>query len=194
MKTTLAAVAAFLVGCSAGVNGSNGEQGPKGDPGPMGPQGPQGEPGSVGGGVNGSRLKSRVIVGGDGLRLPTPGIFDSMLGVDCGYSLADDGKHRCLPFAGLVQYLDNACTQRVAVACSLPDYISETAVPIDACSPVSTTVYEVTAELPTPAWVYTKSGAACLMTASVPSPYVYFGVGAVVDPSEFVDLTIKTDP
>lgn len=191
--------AVLVAGCSgaAGGDGSNGNRGPKGDPGPVGPQGPQGEPGPAGegsGAVNGSRLRARVLAGADGLRLPLGSAFDSVLGFDCGYSLATDGERRCMPFAGTVQYLDAACTQRVTGACSLPDYASETAAQVDACSPASTTVYEVGAQIPTPAAVYVKLGASCLMSAPAAPPFAYFSVGAVVDPSEFVALDIETAP
>lgn len=71
---------------------------------------------------NGSRLRARVLVGADGSK-QFYGWWDSSLGLQCSFRLADDGAQRCLPDTqasytdGQSGYFSNgSCTAQLAVS------------------------------------------------------------------------------
>jgi hypothetical protein len=67
--------------------------------------------------ASGTRLKVQRYVGSDGSSI-VAGLYDTMLGVSCGYGLASDGSIRCLPIGGEFTpaisgpffYSDSACS------------------------------------------------------------------------------------
>jgi hypothetical protein len=65
---------------------------------------------------NGSRLRARVLDGGQGAT-QFLSFHDDRLETDCELSLAEDGEYRCLPqrerAQGQIYYLDRECTQPV---------------------------------------------------------------------------------
>jgi len=97
--------------------------------------------------VNGSRLRHRYFVAEDGtvagpsFSIQYAPLFDTQLGIPCGFQRAVDGKYLCQPLAatGSTYYLDSNCTQPirlyfqrdvdqdVAFALDTTKYISDTA-------------------------------------------------------------------
>lgn len=63
---------------------------------------------------SGSRLRARVWVSEEGLRVPTTTFHDTELGSDCVFRRAEDGKWRCLPGAPMESwsgFVDAECTR-----------------------------------------------------------------------------------
>lgn len=82
-----------------------------------GPQGPAGEAAITGG----SRLEVVRYVGDDGSTYTAPGTWhDASFGVECAIQIAEDGRRRCLPSAGLAlaspdRFSDSSCSFPVAL-------------------------------------------------------------------------------
>ena len=60
----------------------------------------------------GSRLKAKIVTGEDGSEAAT-GLYDTKLGVNCAFSVAEDGKTRCLP-TDVAKAMDAVWVSRVA--------------------------------------------------------------------------------
>lgn len=193
-----------------------GPQGPAGDAGPagvQGPPGPQGDAGPAGkdgtGYLDGTRLQAHYLVGADGSKSPTGTWLDTMLGVDCAYHVASDGKTRCLPGAtttlypnppsfapivpsGSVFYSDSACTVVAAIGLgqdpclgSLPSHLL---VPSNTsgCAGFDAWAFDMPT---TPAGtLYQFNGASCVVATL--SGYTFFAQH-VLPASAFVDATVQ---
>jgi hypothetical protein len=119
---------------------------------------------------------------------------DSMLGIDCYFDVAGDGKTRCLPatYADGAYFNDAACTQPIATFPSdnpcngpFPAYAS---VPDTNCPP-RTKIFAIGAKV-TPAAVYGLNGATCV-TRGVSGEF--HALGAEVVPSTFASATLVTE-
>lgn len=137
---------------------------------------------------SGTRLKMRTLVTADGARAFL-GWRDTQLNLDCGFSVAGDGRTRCLP-SGNASYsgyfADSACTQPLAQASVAAGCVPTLAWRMDPNScQYLLRVYAIGAEFTGPT-VYV--GAACTSTAAAPYGR-FFSVGAEVPPSTYVEAT-----
>jgi hypothetical protein len=89
---------------------------------------------------SGSRLRARVLDGGDGA-VKFLGWHDSELDVECGFRLAEDGELRCLPGGSYsLVYEDPECSRSAAILApceAVPDWVSvelPPAEPVDDCT------------------------------------------------------------
>lgn len=186
-----AAVAACLavVGCS-GPPRDTITRDPANDAGPA--PIPTTEPGAgEGSPTSGTRLKQRVQKGADGSKAFV-GWYDSQREEECTFMKASDNKLRCLPnvpYANLSYYSNDTCTSPVALVakgCAAPKHVLQQ-VESDKCS--ATRAVEVrytTNKLGDTAQVYVKGPGTCTATAQ-PGTSDFYGVGAVVQPTDFVE-------
>ncbi len=162
--------------------GPTGPQGPKGASGPEGPPGPPG-PAGMGTAISGARLKVRVLVAEDGMRMIVPPeYYDSRRKENCSFTTADDGALRCMPYLGAPAtnfFLDNACTQPFFVkTCDSAVYGVLSAA---ACASPGISIFKL-GDPVTPTTIYALAGTTC-----VESELKYTGrPGTPVDSSEFV--------
>jgi hypothetical protein len=206
MRLSTLFMVAALAGCTgvAGGNGTNGEQGPPGPPGPKGDPGEQGPPGSPGGGSEsftpGSRItrQTNTWIGADGFKSTgLGGFYDTKLDMACAPARAEDDVSRCLPPVGYIQYVDAACSAAVhaqTTCINVPSHVSEIAGG-GACGTYTLRARPVGASAMAPAAVWTLSAdGMCTTSIALPSPYLYFDLGAPIDPAEFVAIDAQTDP
>lgn len=137
MKVCYLIVLLVLVGCSSSSSPAAIGADPSVDGGQPGPtKTDTANPSKAG--ASGSRLKARTYTGEDGSQ-EFIGWFDSQTSANCGFSLANDGKLRCLPFEGLasagVYWSDAGCTVPLIIAtagCSPTLALSNA--PVSACN------------------------------------------------------------
>lgn len=152
---------------------------------------------------NGSRLRNKRIVASDGTVALGAGLFDTQRSEDCSFSLADDGKMRCLPtypnLATVSTYYDHpTCSGRPLALSSTCEpakkYVIQYA-PNCGSSATAGSIASVT-EITPPATLYSLSGTTCtamtntLFTAA--TGYRIYSIGAVVSAARFVDGTATT--
>jgi hypothetical protein len=152
---------------------------------------------------SGSRLKAKYYVGSDGSK-QFAGWHDSMLNVDCGFSLASDGTTRCIPTTAtlvLAWFSDSGCSQPLAwvtsKGCAPATYAAQGIAPIaPACTTYSSRVFQVGAAYS--GAIYTGTPANCSEQpdggAALRATYDFYSVGSEVAPSTFVAATVQTDP
>lgn len=150
--------------------------------------------------TSGSRLKAKYRVGDDGSKAYLPYIwYDSQRQEDCYFTVAADGKERCLPTTSVasagVFFADAACSTPVPywyANCSVKYVLTYGA---NMCLAVSGAahIYDLGAPVNPPV-LYTKSGNSCV-SAGAPNPsYSYYSMGPEVSPSSFVASTVQIDP
>lgn len=137
---------------------------------------------------SGTRIKQKWFVAPGGTRLFT-GMYDSELKATCKFSMAGDGKYRCLPdgSGGSLKYSDPECSQPSMenfFSCDVPAYW-RASLP-DTCG-YRYSVYSVGAKEAPGATHYEKRGANCV--ASNPSGNDYYALTAIPD-SSFVEATL----
>jgi len=145
----------------------------------------------------GSRLRPRYRLGDDGAKEFLAGAwFDSQRNEDCTFTLASDGKTRCMPPGTEFRYYaDASCTQAMVLlqnACAPPRYgitNSDAACGLD---PSSVHVYAIGAAT-SPPMIYGKSGASCFAIGPSTPDYQYFIVGAEIPASSFVAASVTHD-
>jgi hypothetical protein len=188
------------------------QPGPEGSPGPEGPPGPMGlagKDGTVAGQAvapnkSGSRLQVRWTVAEweDGAQstVGVASLYDTKLGVSCGYAIAEDTKVRCLPslpeeVAAFGGYLDAACQQAYGWARSkVPTMASSAFTSIGAGLPV--VIYEVASAIAPPTKTYSKTEAMCRPDGVPPdrSGRTFYQLGRAVPPESFVGGTFAVRP
>lgn len=145
----------------------------------------------------GSRLKPKFRKGEDGAKEYLAGIWwDSQRQEDCSFTLAGDGKMRCLPAGSDFRYFVDAQCQTPMVmmqgACSAPKYgisATEAACGLDA---PTTHVYAIGGPT-SPAMIYGKSGSSCFAIGPTTPDWQYYSVGAEIPADSFVAATIGHD-
>ncbi len=147
----------------------------------------------------GSRLKERRYVGEDGSE-EFAGFYDSMRKEDCGFSVATDGKYRCMPTRamGLSIFADAQCSVPVGYVSDPPCGgfpVGWYFIKYDTSDPCQykSIVYSVGAELPAGTPIWGGSPMPCFSTQVSPSAKLW-QVGPVVPPASFVAATIVTEP
>lgn len=142
----------------------------------------------------GSRLKRKFRDAEDGAREFLTGVWwDSQRQEDCSFTLAADGKMRCLPPGNEFRYFADAqCNTPMVMmqgACSPPKYgtsATEAACGLDA---PSTHVFAIGGPT-SPAMIYGKSGSACFAIGPTTPDWQYFSVGAEIPANSFVAATV----
>ena len=162
-------------------------------------------PGPAIGYASGTRLHARVRSSSPGARLLV-GWHDAKLGADCTFVTTDDGETRCAPSGATIFYLDQLCSQPIAVV--NPDCASAGAPPFAsavfqsdiACAGV-TRAFRVgePMDVPSPTRkVYVGAGASggCLRSTHLDATAQAYAVLAI-DPGELAKATLtrtaKTD-
>lgn len=141
---------------------------------------------------DGSRLKVMRIASADGLKVPTGGVWDSQLNIECFRSMAEDGAFRCLPRLRmniLNLFADSGCTQAVSSwdQCdSAPEYM------VNSYRDNNCIVSRIWRTGPEVDKVYVKSGNDCIEAVGQ-SDYRHFRVGAAVPASSFAELSLEYD-
>jgi hypothetical protein len=135
---------------------------------------------------SGSRVQVRVVSGPAGER-QSGGFHDTQLGADCTFSVAADGKLRCLPTMGLVgtYYADPSCAQPLAWGAYGPAQYAASSDPTR-CAPSQ--YYSLASSYA--GSVYLKSGSSCFVGNSPPS--LLYLVGAAVAVDRFAEGTVIT--
>ncbi|MFT3776543.1 MAG: hypothetical protein QM820_65210 [Minicystis sp.] len=145
----------------------------------------------------GSRLKPKYRLGDDGAKEYLAGLwFDSMRNEDCSFTLAADGKTRCLPQGSEFRYYaDASCATPMVLlqnACTAPKYATSNTDAACGLDPSAIHIYAID-QPTTPQMIYGKSGGSCFAIGPAAADYAYFTVGAEVPASSFVAATINHD-
>lgn len=149
--------------------------------------------GSANSAVSGTRLKARVLVASDGAALFL-GWRDTERNEDCGFSMAVDGKMRCMPEGApaTLNYSDTGCRTPIVAAakgCAPPTYVVLVAATVG-CEPSSSRQLFRPGGIVFPTTIYAKLGSGCTSLGGPSSAYDYYFVGTdEVLPSLFVDAT-----
>jgi hypothetical protein len=149
--------------------------------------------------TDGSRLKAQYLLADDGSKAYVPDVwFDSQRNETCAFTVAADGKQRCLPAGGAVtMYSDSMCTTPVLAlpsGCTTPPYAVGTDLSTCTQAPDANHVYTVGAAVsPAPAALYMTTGTACFSVGSPTGSYGYFAIGAEVPASSFVAASTLHD-
>ena len=189
-RTGILTTLALLAGCFSDVPGQGDASPSQGDG-----AGVQGRRRELKGGT---RLKARIITGEDGSEAAV-GYYDTKLGVNCAFSMADDDKLRCLPTdiakstmvtsasgAEVELYLNATCTRigGLGPLCDSPaKYIRITNT--QGCGPgrIAEAVWE-------PGTLYLRSSpGVCTPYSVFPLGARTYSVGRFVAASEFVEGT-----
>jgi hypothetical protein len=146
--------------------------------------------------TSGSRLKVKYLSGADGSKVQR-GLYDTLLQIDCYFSVAADGSQRCLPVGmSSIYFSDAACTQRMAYGtkgCAPPKYATFTVV-TSACPSNMTHIATLGGQI-SPAKNYYFNGSICQDAgATVLGAFDYYSVGAEIPPSSFVAGTEMQEP
>lgn len=145
--------------------------------------------------TSGSRLKVKYYAGSDGSRSQI-GLYDTTLQTTCYFGVSADASVRCLPVNTPSPYFsDAACTVRMALqtkGCAAPKYASFSTSG-QGCPSTLTHIASVTGPV-TPAKYYYLSGNTCSDFGAAPSTLDYYGIGAEVPPSAFVQGTEMQEP
>jgi hypothetical protein len=187
-----AVVAAACSSTEAGNQADTPDGGQNGDAGDAGAEvdadagSPFGEPTCTP--KSGTRIKQKWFVAPGGTRLFS-GMYDSELKATCKFSMAGDGKYRCLPDgrAGSLKYSDPECSEpsmENLSTCDVPTYWR--ASHPDTCG-YRYSVYYVGAKEAPGTTHYEKRGADCV--ASDLSDNDYYALTAIHD-STFVEATL----
>lgn len=145
----------------------------------------------------GSRLKPKYRLGDDGAKEYLAGLwFDSQRNEDCTFTLASDGKTRCMPPGTEFRYYTDAgCTTPMVLlqnACAAPRYGIANADAACGVDPTSLHLFAIGAAV-SPAMIYGKSGASCFAIGPTSPDYQYFAVGAEIPASSFVSASVAHD-
>jgi hypothetical protein len=154
--------------------------------------------------TSGTRIKAKWLVTADGARQAN-GWYDSMRKEDCFFSMAADGKMRCLAGLGgggaTILFTDTACTQPIAAFPMPPDAGCPTTAPANKsgylyqalpCSVTQYRIFSAGSVIAIPSIVFQKSGTSCL-SAAVPPSYNWYSASEIA-PTEFVEATVQIDP
>jgi hypothetical protein len=159
-------------------------------------------PGPAIGYASGSRLRARVRSGSPGARLLV-GWHDAKLGADCTFVTTADGETRCAPSGATIFYLDQLCSQPIAVVsadCSAsgpPPFASAVSQSDVACNGI-TQAYRVgdPIDVPSPTRkVYVGAGASggCLRSTHLDPTAQAYAVLAIA-PTELAKATLTRAP
>lgn len=154
--------------------------------------------------VNGSRLRHRYIAAEDGTVAPAPlttyfPLFDTQLGVECGFFPAEDGKLRCRPnfisFSYSTDFLDSNCTQRVAIylvnVMTYSATVNENPTKYASEEVVGAhPIFHISEVTPRPANVFSMLTGSCVANA-IPAGAKLYLVGVQAPPTDFVAATFK---
>jgi hypothetical protein len=143
---------------------------------------------------SGSRLRARTMHGADG-SWQFSGWHDNQLNIDCAYTLAVDGKQRCLPLttpATVANYSrDSNCqlhATRLPQLCAKPTFALRPA-PVYACSTGGRRVYTVNNVLST---LYKKSGSCFNVTNTEMAGWNSYAVTEAA-PTQFAEGTEQVE-
>jgi len=182
---------AFIAACSA--SGVGGLTNPVPNADAAGSSG-----GTSGGGGSGSRLKASRFQGADGSNPFIEWRDSARKGEPCNFSTAADGKTRCLPVSsshGINTYADSACTKVITftlAGCAPGKYVSDTETGDKCTEKRAVHIYPVEGTY-AGALIWEKVDGKCTDRSRVNEADAY-SLGAEINPSEFVEATVQTDP
>ncbi len=142
--------------------------------------------------TSGTRLRARVTTVDTARTFA--GWHDLMLGVDCSFAVASDGKIRCLPDDAASSFYDDVnCTSAVGAIASgkSPKYLSEPAAAF-VCG--KGTAFYLPGAVYTPASLFQFDGTSCQPAGGTSAGFTYVHLGAQVDPGTFVAATEALEP
>jgi hypothetical protein len=149
--------------------------------------------------VSGTRLKAQYMIADDGSKEYVTDLwFDSQRNETCAFTVAGDGKQRCIPGgAAASMYSDSSCSTpilAVPTGCTTPPYAVGTDLSTCTQTPDANHVYVVgPAATPAPTSLFMTSGTSCFSVGPAALGFAYYTIGAEIPAASFVSASTTHD-